>query len=203
MTFNVVGAQNVHNLFRRLMFHYWYFRQPPWDTGISPPELIEFITQHQPGRAVDIGCGTGTNVVTLVRAGWQVTGIDFAPRAITLAKRKLEEKNVHADLQLNDATKMDGISGPFDLAFDLGCFHGIPKNLHPNYLDQLNRILAPGRFWLMYGFMKAEKDPSTPGLTEVDIDRIAARFTRVSRQNGFGRGERLSAWFLFQKNINV
>lgn len=181
------------------MFHFWYFRQPPWDTGVSPPELIEFITKHQPGRAIDIGCGTGTNTITLARAGWQVTGIDFAPHAVTLAKRKLEGNQIQADIQANDATRMDGISGPFDLAFDLGCFHGIPKKLQPNYLDQLNRVLAPGGFWLMYGFVKPETDPSTPGLTQAEIDHISARFTPVSRQDGFDRGERTSAWFLFQK----
>ena len=79
---------NVRNLFRRFLFHYWYFRQPPWDTGISPPELLEFIQNHRAGRAIDIGCGTGTNVITLAQAGWDVTGVDFAPRAIKLAQQK-------------------------------------------------------------------------------------------------------------------
>ncbi len=185
--------------FRRLLFSYWYFRQPPWDTGISPPELLEFIQTHSPGRAIDIGCGTGTNVITLARAGWQVTGIDFAPRAITLAKLKLKEVHVRADVQVNDATKMEGISGPFDLAFDLGCFHGIPQNLQSKYLDQLERILAPGGFWLMYGFLRSDADHTPAGLAEADISSISARFSLLSRRDGFDNRERNSAWFLFQK----
>ncbi len=185
--------------FRRLLFSYWYFRQPPWDTGISPPELLEFIQTHSPGRAIDIGCGTGTNVITLARAGWQVTGIDFAPRAITLAKLKLKEVHVRADVQVNDATKMEGISGPFDLAFDLGCFHGIPQNLQSKYLDQLERILAPGGFWLMYGFLRSDADHTPAGLAEADISSISARFALLSRRDGFDNRERNSAWFLFQK----
>jgi len=116
----------VQNLFRRILFQYWYFHKPPWDTGISPPELLEFIQTHNPGRAIDIGCGTGTNVVTLVNAGWKVTGVDFAPRAIKIARQKLNQAGVGATLLINDATKLHGINGPFDLAFDLGCFHGIP-----------------------------------------------------------------------------
>ncbi|HSB03206.1 MAG TPA: class I SAM-dependent methyltransferase, partial [Anaerolineales bacterium] len=115
---------NVQNLFRRLLFHYWYFRQPPWDTGVSPPELLEFIEEHKrstprsgsvdkPGRVIDIGCGTGTNVVTLARAGWKVTGVDFAPRAIKLARQKVARAGVQADLSIQDATKLDGIAGPF------------------------------------------------------------------------------------------
>ncbi len=193
----------MQNVFRRLQFHYWYFKQPPWDTGISPPELLEFINTHSPGRAIDIGCGTGTNLITLTRAGWNVTGVDFAPRAISLARQKLKSAGVQAKLRVSDATKMDGISGPFDLAFDLGCFHGIPSRGQAAYLDQLERILAPNGFWLMYGFLKpAAADPAQPGLDEAIIDRISARLTPVSRRNGqdITRG-RSSAWFLFQNNV--
>lgn len=190
----------MQSLFRRLLFHYWYFRQPPWDTGTSPPELFEFIKNHEPGRAIDIGCGTGTNVITLARAGWQVIGVDFAPRAIALAKRKLKETRVQAEVQVNDATSLQGISGPFDLAFDLGCFHGISQDGQLKYLEQLDRILARGGFWLMYGFCKAEADQDSTGLTELDIQRISSQLTMISRRDGTDdtRG-RSSAWFLFQE----
>ncbi len=193
----------MQNVFRRLQFHYWYFKQPPWDTGISPPELLDFINTHSPGRAIDIGCGTGTNLITLTRAGWNVTGVDFAPRAISLARQKLKSADVQAKLRVSDATKMDGISGPFDLAFDLGCFHGIPSQGQARYLDQLESILAPNGFWLMYGFLKpAAADPAQPGLDGAMIDSISARLTPVSRRNGQDttRG-RSSAWFLFQNNV--
>lgn len=206
MTCGAHGVEEkiVQNVFRRLLFHYWYFRQPPWDTGISPPELLEFIKTHKPGRAIDIGCGTGTNIITLADAGWQVTGVDFAPRAISLAKRKLNAANVQAELKVADATKLDGISGPFDLAFDLGCFHSIPPSVQQKYLDQLERILAPSGFFLLYGFVKPDSAHSGTGLAEADIDRISARLTPVSRRNGSDttRG-RSSAWFLFQNHAHV
>jgi SAM-dependent methyltransferase len=192
----------VQTFFRRLLFSYWYFRQPPWDTGISPPELLEFIKTHSLGRAIDIGCGTGTNVITLARAGWQVTGVDFAPRAVTLAQQKLKDAHVRADVQVNDAIKMEGISGPFDLAFDLGCFHGIPQDLQSKYLDQLERILAPCGFWLMYGFLRSDANHTSPGLGEADISSISSRFALLSRRDGFDNRERNSAWFLFQKKQN-
>lgn len=190
----------MENLFRRLSFHYWYYGQPPWDTGVSPPELFEFIQRHPPGRAIDIGCGTGTNVVTLAQAGWQVTGVDFAPRAISLAKKKMKTTGVDAIVQVNDATTLRGINGPFDLVFDLGCFHSIPPTGQIRYLGQLERVLSPDGFWLMYGFLKAESALPQPGLTAVDIDRISFRMSLCSRRDGHdsSRG-RSSAWFLFQK----
>jgi len=187
-------------MLRRLTFNLWYFRKPPWDTGISPPELIHFIQTHPAGTAIDLGCGTGTNVITLSKAGWQVTGVDFVSRAIRMAKSKLKHENVHADLQIGDVTNLENITGPFNLALDIGCFHSLPQPAKLDYLDQLDRILAPNGFWLMYGFFASSTSQSGPGLAEAEIDLITSHFSLLSRQNGFDRRGRTSAWFLFQKD---
>jgi ubiquinone/menaquinone biosynthesis C-methylase UbiE len=189
----------VQTLLRRFLFHFWYFGQPPWDTGVSPPELLEFIQNREPGRAIDIGCGTGTNVITLANAGWKMIGVDFAPRAIKLARQKAGKAGIQAEFLVRDATKLQGIDGPFDLAFDLGCFHSIPHDGKKKYLDQLDRVLAPGGFWLMYGFLTVKGHQAGPGLTEADVDAISSQLDLVSRRDGFDKRERTSAWFLFQK----
>ncbi len=194
---------NVRNLFRRFLFHYWYFQQPPWDTGISPPELLEFIQNHRPGRAIDIGCGTGTNVITLAQAGWDVTGVDFAPRAIKLARQKAATAGVQAEFLIKDATALERIQGPFDLAFDLGCFHGVPQKGRAKYLKQLHRILAPGGFWLMYGFLKTDLSQPGTGLAEWDIDQILTRLALIWRRDGVDQRDKPSAWFLFQKQAEL
>ncbi|HEX9388734.1 MAG TPA: class I SAM-dependent methyltransferase [Anaerolineales bacterium] len=193
----------MQNLFRRILFQYMYFRQPPWDTGISPPELLEFIQTHSPGRAIDIGCGTGTNVITLAKAGWKVTGVDFAPRAIKIAIKKLNQAAVQAELLIQDATNLQGIGEPFDFALDLGCFHGIPQDRKPKYLDQLDPILTPNGFWLMYGFLKSDPLQKRSGLLEADIDLISSRLTLLSRRDGFDNGSKPSAWFLYQKHTSL
>jgi len=186
-------------MFRRLNFNFWYLGKPPWDSGISPPELFEFIKTHKAGRAIDLGCGTGTNVITLAKAGWQVTGVDFASRAIHTARRKLKQEKIQADLHVGDVTRLKGITGPFDLTLDIGCFHGLSELGMQDYLNQLDRILAPNGFWLMYGFFKPAALQSGPGLLEADVDRVSSRFNLLSRQNGFDKRERTSAWFLIQK----
>jgi SAM-dependent methyltransferase len=190
----------MQNIIRRLSFEHWYWLgRTPWDTGVSPPELLDFIETHEPGRAIDIGCGTGTNVVTLAYAGWQVTGIDFASRAIRRAKRKVVEAGVQAELFVRDARKMYGITGPFDLAFDLGCFHGVLQEGRADYLEELDRILISGGFWLLYAFLKSDADHAQPGMDEAAIRLLATRFTLLSRRDGFDNRQRTSAWFLFQK----
>ncbi len=182
---------------RRLTFNFWYFRRPPWDSGITPPELIEFIQTHPAGRAIDLGCGTGTNIITLAKTGWQVTGIDFAMRAIQIAKRKLIKHHLKAQLLVGDVTNFK-VNSQFELALDIGCFHGLENKA--DYLNQLDKILAPNGFWLMYGFFKPAPHLSGPGLVQSDLDMISARaLTLLSRRDGFDKRERPSAWFLYQK----
>ncbi|MBI5954131.1 MAG: class I SAM-dependent methyltransferase [Chloroflexi bacterium] len=190
------------NFLRRLQFDLLYFGSPPWDSGVTPPEVFEFIQAHPTGRALDIGCGTGTNVITLAKAGWQVTGFDFAPRAIQNARRKVKKADVQAELFTDDATRMKNISGQFDLVLDIGCFHGIPNKV--DYLTQLSRVLAPGGFWLMYGFLAQAADSSAPRIDPADLSRISALgLSLLSQRNGFDKRERPSAWFLYQKSTQV
>ena len=189
------------NLLKRLQFNLSYFGKAPWDTGITPPELYDFIASHPAGRALDIGCGTGTNVITLVNAGWQATGFDFAAHAIQIAKRKIKCAGIQADVFTDDATQMKKVHGQFDLALDMGCFHGIENK--SGYLTQLTRILTLGGFWLMYGFFKPDATLSSLGLAPSDIDMISAQgLTLLSRKDGFDKRERPSAWFLYQNKVD-
>ena len=137
------------------------------------------------------GCG---------QAGWQVTGVDFAPRAIQLAKQKLRSTKTQAELYVSDATHLKGVVGPYEFALDIGCFHSIPKAGKADYLQQLDRILAPNGFWLMYGFCISDARPVRTGLDNADISLISSQLTPVSRLDGFDdKRSRASAWFLFQK----
>jgi SAM-dependent methyltransferase len=184
-------------MLRRLNFSLWYFFHPPWDSGISPPELLDFISHHPAGRAIDLGCGTGTNVITLVQNGWQVMGIDFAPTAIRLARKKLARAGTKADLRVGDVTRLDGISGPFDLALDLGCFHGLPA--HSGYLAQLGRLLSPDGYWLLYARLKSNPDEARPGLTPANSEQIGrSGFYLLNRKDGSDKRGWPSAWFLYQ-----
>jgi ubiquinone/menaquinone biosynthesis C-methylase UbiE len=181
-----------------LNFNLWYYFKPPWDSGISPPELLAYLADHPAGRVIDLGCGTGTNVITLARHKWQVTGIDFAPRAVDLAKRKLQNANVTARLLVGDVTRLVGIDGPFDLALDIGCFHGITDRTA--YLASLNRILIPGGHWLMYGFFKSASSPHGSGLSAPDLELIFSKgFQLISRHDSPDKRGRPSAWFLYNR----
>lgn len=186
------------NLLRRFYFNWWYIGKPPWDTGISPSELMEFIAHHPPGRALDLGCGTGTNVITLARHGWQATGVDFARRAILMARSKARQAGVKVDLRVGDVTRLGDLSGLFDLILDIGCFHSLLPAGRRAYLDNLDRLLAQNGTFLLYVFFH-HPEASGPGLEETDLEAFSAYLNLVNRQDGSERGLRRSAWLTYRR----
>lgn len=184
------------NILRWLSFFFSYFRRPPWDSGVTPPELFSFLEGRSPGRAIDLGCGTGTNTITLASYGWQVTGVDFIPAAIRQARQKARRAGMKADFVLGDVTRLDRFDGPYELALDIGCFHSLSEKGKKEYIRQVDRLLAPGGFWFLYGFLT---EFSTPGIFPSDIDAIRGLFRMISYQERFDRGKRASAYFTLQK----
>jgi SAM-dependent methyltransferase len=183
---------------RRLFFSVWYFFNPPWDTGVSPPELMEHIRTHPSGWALDLGCGTGTNVITLAQRGWRATGVDFAPTAIREARRKAEKAGVQATFQVADVTRLEDLKSQFDLVLDMGCFHSLPSHTREAYIQNLERLLDSGGTYLLYAFTDGEVDGGS-GISSVDLDRLSSTLILVDRVDGTERGERSSAWFTFRK----
>jgi SAM-dependent methyltransferase len=183
-------------MLRKLFFNFKYLQRPPWDSGISPPELIQFMEEHQPGRALDLGCGTGTNAIELAKWGWQVTGVDFAKRAVRTARSKAKSAGVNTDFRCADVSKLPGISGPFDLILDIGCFHSLTPGAKVRYLSNLDRLLSASGSYMLYAFL-CQPGKQSIGIVESDIDYLTKNFGLVSRQDGTERGQRASAWFIF------
>jgi SAM-dependent methyltransferase len=124
-----------------------------WDTGVTPPEVVSALDRLEPGRALDLGCGTGTNVIYLVQHGWFATGVDFSAHAIESARRKSEWVS-GATFYEGDVTRLSelGIDGPFDFVLDIGCYHGIPRNRQEAYAHGVARVTRPGALLLMFAF---------------------------------------------------
>jgi cyclopropane fatty-acyl-phospholipid synthase-like methyltransferase len=188
------------NFFRRLFFSLWYFRRPPWDTNIVPPEVHDFIATHPPGKALDLGCGTGTNAIELAKHNWQVTGVDFAPNAIFSAKQKAKAAQLWVDFRVRDVTKLDGIAGPFDLILDIGCYHNLLPEGMEIYRNNIKRLLRSQGKFLLYAFFREKPDKPGSGLVEADLEAFSPPLTLVSRADGQERGSRPSVWVTFRKD---
>jgi cyclopropane fatty-acyl-phospholipid synthase-like methyltransferase len=185
---------------RWLFFNWRYlFGRPPWDSGVSPPELFAFIERNPPGRAIDLGCGTGTNVLTLIQYGWEVIGVDFSPLAIRRARRKLAQSGHEAELRIQDVTNLSGIEPPFDLAFDIGCFHGLAPDDRPRYISQVTRLVGAGGTYMLYTFLKGGRSERGGLLDERELTALMEdAFKLVTLERGFFN-DQPSAWFTFTR----
>lgn len=196
----------------RWLFTIMYWRgKPPWDTDISPPELVEAIEGAQalpPGRALDLGCGTGTNSLYLAQRGWQVTGVDFAAPAIEQARRKASAASTMTGsvrFMRGDVSKLErlGIDGPCSLVLDLGCLHGITLEGRPGYAAGVARLTQPGALFQLYAFGPRVIGNRRLGLTEDEVKALfAPHFTIERVERGSDRGGISSAWYWLRRNPN-
>ncbi|MFF1648614.1 methyltransferase domain-containing protein [Streptomyces sp. NPDC058240] len=164
---------------RRALEDYYRDGKPPWDSGITPPELVALVEGPGalvPGRALELGCGTGTNAVYLARNGWRVAAVDLVDRAVRQARKKAAAAGADVTVLCGDATRLDevGVPGPYDLFFDLSCYCGIPPHRRDAYAAGLTRRASPGARLLMFGYGPEAFDDPISGVT---ADELGARFT--------------------------
>lgn len=184
-------------MMRKLFFSLQYLLHPRWDTGVTPPELNNFIQQHPPGRSLDLGCGTATNVIWLAEKGWHASGVDFASRAIAKGRKKARNAGVQVSLYTSDVSKPLPFEQPFDLIFDIGCLHSLPAKLRTGYFSNLFRLLDKGGYYLLYGF--TSEDGQQPGLSAHDIEQLSSRLKLINRQDGSDTASsKRSTWFIFE-----
>ena len=186
--------KRIQQINRNLFFRLFYLRKTPWDTGITPPELEEFIASHPPGRALDLGCGTGTNAITLTQHGWQVTGVDFVPKAIRQARRKAHAAGLEIEFRVGDVTDPAHFRGHYDLIYDIGCYHIIDPANRARYQTLVAEHLAPGGMYMLYGFF----EESGEQISRTDLDAFQNLLTLTRREDGFDQGEKGSIWLWFE-----
>ena len=183
------------NILHRLLFELQYLSKPPWDSGIAPPELKKFTAEHIPGRALDLGCGTGTNAIYLAQRKWSVIGVDFAWQAVWQARRKAKNLDIEIEFRQSDVTQLAKISGPFELILDIGCFHSLSNMAKTRYLRNAARLLAPDGVFLLYAFINPKNEGL--GLTASELEWMKSKLNLVSMEMGKDRG-RPSAWMWWQ-----
>lgn len=170
--------------------------QTPWDSGITPPEVMAFLASHPAGRALDVGCGTGTNVITLAQHGWQVTGIDMSFLAIRAARAKLRASGVEARVLRADIRRNVELASPFNLALDIGCSHSLDTAGRSSYAGNLRRWVVPGGWFLLYSFLAGDGSGNRWPAVEAIRAAYEPAFGLSNVEHGDFRG-RPSAWFAF------
>lgn len=189
--------------------------QTPWDTGITPPEVVRFWslrrTSFRGRHALDLGCGAGLNTLFLARQGLRAIGIDFSGLALGRAIGRLAAASDtgagpgpgEAMYVLADVGKLPlhGLEAVY--ALDVGCLHSLPAAARPAYAAGVGSALATGGYLHLYAF---DRDPAqgtgAPGMDAGEVARLfGSAFMTVSEERGRQRGksDRASRWYLLLK----
>jgi len=132
-----------------------------WDAGVAP-ELQRLVERDglEPdrlggSRALDLGCGSGGNVVYLAGRGFEATGVDFSPAAIAQARRAAAEAGVDARFLVGDVTKLvPGLEPPFDLVLLYNVLQDVAEASRPGLAAEAARLTRVGSavlLWCWYG----------------------------------------------------
>jgi SAM-dependent methyltransferase len=102
------------------------------------PEAAEF-SGHRGERVLEIGCGTGCDLLQFAKHGALATGVDITPTHLQLARQRVGN--------LATVAEGDGRSLPFpDASFDYVYSHGVlhhsdePRKI----VEEIFRMLRPG-----------------------------------------------------------
>lgn len=129
----------------------------PWERvgEAGTRQLAEVVARAQPvpGRALDVGCGSGRHALTLARLGWDVTGVDVVPEAIERARRRAADADVTATFLRADVGALPAVVDQrFRLVVDVGCFHVLDDATRDRYAEAVDAVTAPGSTLVMAAF---------------------------------------------------
>jgi SAM-dependent methyltransferase len=182
----------------------------PWDTGITPPEVHEFWNSglvHPSGIALDMGCGTGTNVRYLASLGLHSFGLELSFTALSIARERVSRHPTPAAprtyLVQSDvsAAPLHGLDAVYVL--DIGCLHAVPRAHRSAYAAGVIDNLAPGGYYHLFAHDRSPaedgSDDRARGLDEsevVDLFTPALSILSVVRGNP---DQRPCRWYLLRK----
>lgn len=171
----------------------------PWDAELPPPEVIDLVGTLPPGRALDLGCGYGRTAIYLAKLGWQVVGVDFIELALEEAEQRAATAGVEVVFHHVSVTDLGFLDGPYDLAVDVGCGHGLGEAGLRTYRDELRRLLRPGAIFLFFARIgdasPADEDNAPRGLDEALFRRLFTRgFDLYRYEQGLTEMDEGSSW---------
>lgn len=203
----------MHEEERRAKFQERYEQgEVPWDSELPPPEIIELVDRLPPGRALDLGCGYGRTALYLAQQGWTADGVDFVPQAITGARQRAEAAGVSARTRffVHSVANLDFLTGPYDLAADVGCMHALLETEQSAYRSELLRLLRPGAYYILFARLQdpaavSDDEEGPRGIAEetiyqlfregFELERVEHGRTEVEDRDAWR-----SAWFWFRRS---
>ena len=110
--------------------------------------LAQQVQGMQPGRALDLACGLGTNAIRLAQLGWTVAAIDISTVGLQIAARSAAATGVQVDWQVADLETWEPAAATFDL---VTVFRYLDRDRLP---QRIQAALKPGGTLLYETFVE-------------------------------------------------
>jgi SAM-dependent methyltransferase len=156
-----------YGLLYRLGFAPWERR----DVAESWRPLLDGARAPVPGRALDVGCGSGRDAVYLAKRGWQVTAVDSVEKALASARQRAVEEGVEVQWVTGDVAELGrlGLQPGYDLLYDFGCIHGLSDAARQGAAVGLTQLAAPGAMLLITAFKAGRRIALPRGMNHQDV----------------------------------
>ncbi|KAL7737923.1 hypothetical protein ACLKA6_006293 [Drosophila palustris] len=125
-----------------------------WFDEDSQQRIVDWLLKQesidkQTARVIDLGCGNGMFLIALGNEGFtQLTGVDYSPKAIELAKDIAKDQSLNVEYDVADLTQSeDSKLGTFNIVHDKGTYDAVslcpdnPKEKRTNYLATVSKLL--------------------------------------------------------------
>jgi len=121
-------------------YRYYSLLKPHEDMG----KIIKIFKKHNMKRVLDLGCGSGRNILFLEKNGFEVYGIDLAKQGISSVKRKLKKKKHKPNLKVgNIFKKLPYKDDYFDAIICIQVIQHGRANQIKHAINEIKRILKP------------------------------------------------------------
>lgn len=155
----------------------------PWNSGLVSRELARVLQEESlaPCRAVELGCGTGTNAIHLAQRGFDVLAVDCSAVAIERARQRARETQVSVTFAVSDLCELSSLRVALGHAcadyerrcsflFDRGCYHCARRTDLAGFLETVEWLAAPqARLLMLCGNAAETVEHGPPRVTEADI----------------------------------
>lgn len=134
--------------------------------------LEQIAADLAPGRALDIGCGEGADVIWLASKGWDATGVEISPTAVLRARTVAREQQLveRAHFEVQDLARWNP-TGRYDLV--TASFFQSPVELDRTGIIRRAALAVTGG-----GHLIVTSHAAPPSWSGMDIDPDDTRFPR-------------------------
>lgn len=172
------------------------YLDPPPDTPYGLEYAFYLLGDIRQKTVLDLGCGSGENLVPLAARGARVIGIDVSPDLIQLARQRLTGYGLDATLQEGSAYATGLPDESVDVVFSMALLHHLDL---PTARNEIHRILRPGGLFILrepvrfsrtmrslrrlFPAPKAEISDYEHPMTRAEISIVTQGFTVVAERN--------------------